>query len=320
MATTADLFNAVRSRQCILFLGAGVHYPPPADDETYRYPKADQPPLGNELAQMLATDSLGKMQTSLQTFALDEQSLREKHTAELQESQDYLRKNAANLQRIAWFYQYMHQRKALVDRVSAAVEDQKRPSAIVRALAELDFPIVITTNYDRLFEQALGTFAKTVSPIIYDPERRETDDLFGLPRADQRWLFKMHGCVSKPDSIVITDEDYIRFVMRMNDGENFHPVPQKIRTQLGEWPTLFVGYSLLDYNLRLLFRTLRWRVKPAIRPATFSLDLYPDLLIRATYGMPEGGLGEPLVTFVTRDIWKFVPQLYENILGRKMPP
>jgi hypothetical protein len=107
----------------------------------------------------------------------------------------------------------------------------------------------------------------------------------------------------------------------MNDGEDFHPVPQKIRTQLAEWPTLFVGYSLLDYNLRLLFRTLRWRIKPSVRSATYSLDLQPDMLISATYGAKEGELAsEPLVTVIVRDIWKFVPHLYQEIMGKKMPP
>jgi hypothetical protein len=106
----------------------------------------------------------------------------------------------------------------------------------------------------------------------------------------------------------------------MNDGEDFHPIPQKIRTQLAEWPTLFVGYSLLDYNLRLLFRTLRWRIQPSVRPPTFSVDLFPDILIRATYGILESQMArEPLVTFIARDIWKFVPNLYEHVFKRTMP-
>ena len=45
------------------------------------------------------------------------------------------------------------------------------------------------------------------------------------------------------------------------------------------WPTLFVGYSLRDYNLRLLFRTLRWRIDPANFPRAFSVDRTPDPLI-----------------------------------------
>lgn len=321
MASLDDLYDAVKRRECILFIGAGVHYPPP-QDSPYSYPPEHRPPLGTEFSRTLAKECLHKLLASSRQGPLDQQKERDERAMELRVKHAYLNKHSDVLQRISWFYELHYQRAALISRVSRAVGDATRPSAVVKALAEIDFPIVITTNYDRLYEQALGVFSKTVSPIIYNPERsEETAQLRGLPKKEERWLFKMHGCVSKPESIVITDEDYIRFVMRMNDSEEFHPVPQKIRTQLAEWPTLFVGYSLLDYNLRLLFRTLRWRIKPSQRPPTFSLDLHPDILIRATYGVLESQLArEPLVTFIARDIWKFVPHLYEHVLGRKIPP
>ena len=77
---------------------------------------------------------------------------------------------------------------------------------------------------------------------------------------------------------------------------------------------------LLD-ELRLLFRTLRWKIQPSVRPPTFSVDLYPDILIRATYGILESQMAkEPLVTFIARDIWKFVPSLYEHIFNKKKMP
>lgn len=322
MATIEDLYKAVKKRECILFLGAGVHYPPPNDSPDYQYAVEHRPPLGTQLSHALAKECLQEMRSSSRRDPLDEKEKRKLRATDLRTKHGYLWKNRDNLQRIAWFYELHHQRAALVTRVSRAVEEGKEPSAVVRALAEIDFPIVITTNYDLLFEKALGRSFKLVSPIVYEPERREQSvDLRGVPGKDKRWLFKIHGCVSRPESIVITDEDYIRFIMRMNDGEDFHPVPQKIRTQLAEWPTLFVGYSLLDYNLRLLFRTLRWRIKPSVRPATYSLDLQPDMLISATYGAKEGELAsEPLVTVIVRDIWKFVPHLYQEIMGKKMPP
>jgi len=325
VASLPELYDAVKSRECILFLGAGVHYPPPRDLTDYQYPEEHRPPLGTQFSHALVKDGLHKLRAGSKDQPLEksEKEARKVRAAELRAKHRYLWAYRDNLQRISWFYELRFQRAALVDRVSESVEQGKKPSAIVRALAEIDFPIVITTNYDRLFEQALGLLGKKVSPIIYNPERSEqTVDLRGVPKKgqDERWLFKIHGCTSAPESIVITDEDYIRFVMRMNDSEDFHPVPQKIRTQLAEWPALFVGYSLLDYNLRLLFRTLRWRIKPALRPATFSLDLSPDMLIEATYGAAESQLAkEPLVRFIARDIWKFVPRFYEDILGKKMP-
>jgi hypothetical protein len=319
-----DLYDAVKRRECILFLGAGAHYPPGTDSPNYQYPPEQRPPLGKQLSHMLTKECAQKMRESSRRVLVprDDKDQRRRLAKKLRDEHAYLLKNRDELQRIAWFYEVQHQRQQLIDRVSQAVSGGKKPSAVVRALAEIDLPIVITTNYDRLYEQALGILAKDVSTTVYNPKRGvETAVLLGLPKKDERWLFKIHGCVSISESIVITDEDYIRFMMRMNDPGVFHPVPEKIRVQLAEWPTLFVGYSLFDYNLRVLFRTLRWRLSPAQRPPTFSLDLKPDILILATYGVLEGQLSrDPLVTFIPEDIWKFVPQLYKEILGKEMPP
>jgi len=317
----------------VLFLGAGTHYPPsPPESALYEYKEEDRPPLGTALSKALVKECLNDLDEESRRAVPDDAGLAEAEKqrrifkrAEEEEQRGkkraYLEKHIENLQRTSWYYEVYKSRSSLIDKVTAAVDKEKQPSPVVRALAEIDFPIVVTTNYDRLFENALGRVAKTVSPIIYSPETQEVEELMGLPEKNERWLFKIHGCASKPDSIVITDEDYIRFVLRMNDGDRHHPIPMKIRTQLKEWPTLFIGYSLLDYNLRLLFQALRWRLKPVFWQPTYSLDYSPDLLIAATYGVPVAqGARQPFVRFIVEDIWKFVPQFYQEFFGRKMPP
>src|SRR5437764_461352 len=74
-------------------------------------------------------------------------------------------------------------------------------------------------------------------------------------------------------------EDYIQFVLRMSDKEPYDPIPLSLKYFLTDWATLFVGYSLLDYNLRLLFKTMRWKIDPANRPDMYSVDMQPDPLI-----------------------------------------
>jgi hypothetical protein len=86
------------------------------------------------------------------------------------------------------------------------------------------------------------------------------------------------GDILQPDSIVITDEDYIDFVLQMTrDASN--RVPIEVLYHLTRDTTLFVEYSLLDYNLRLLFKMLRWNVQNAARPPFYSVDPSPDRLI-----------------------------------------
>jgi hypothetical protein len=46
---------AVRSQRCILFLGAGVHAPPP-EGSPFAYPPAQRPPIGAALSRRLAAE------------------------------------------------------------------------------------------------------------------------------------------------------------------------------------------------------------------------------------------------------------------------
>jgi hypothetical protein len=297
-----DLVNAVKKRECVLFLGAGVHYPPP-QDSSYLYPEEQRLPLGERFSNDLADECIAQLNE-------------EQNAQKQQKKREYLDKNRAVLQRISWYYERIpnKDRSKLVNRINAALVPGKEPSPLVRALAEIDFTVVITTNYDRLFEKALGKAGKDPIIRIYDPASdRRTKDFPGTPdEPKQPWFFKMHGCISDPDSIVITDEDYINFVMRMGDSEYFHPVPQKLRVQFKDWPTLFVGYSLLDYNLRLLFRTLRRQILESEQKPSFSLDPHPDILVMETY---KAGL----ISFIEQDTWKFVPELYRTLFDREMP-
>jgi len=124
----------------------------------------------------------------------------------------------------------------------------------------------------------------------------------------------MHGDIDRPETIVVTDEDYIQFVLRMSDKEPLDPVPLKLKADLTEWTTLFVGYSLLDYNLRVLFKALRWGIDPASMPEMFSVDYSPDPLIFDVWHNQRR-----YVKFIVQDVWAFVPLLYEAVLGKAMP-
>jgi hypothetical protein len=211
------------------------------------------------------------------------------------------------------FYETTKGRMQLIREIEQAVQDGKRPSPALRALAKLDFPLVITTNYDRLFERALLEAGKDPVVSVYSPELDETDDYPGVPTAQKPFVCKLHGDIGRPDSIVITDEDYIQFVLRMSDKNQYDPVPMTFKFFFQKWTTLFVGYSLIDYNLRLLFKTLRWKVDKANIPDTYSVDLYPDPLIFDVWHNQRR-----YVKFVAEDIWKFVPELYRAVKGKEL--
>lgn len=278
----------VKKGECILFLGAGVHYPPPAGSP-YEYPEPHRPPLGRAFSEMLAEKC---------DFA-----------------ERFPKDSTGNLQRVSLYYESKFERKALVDEVRDAVMKGKRPSPVLAALARLNFPLVITTNYDQLFETALRGTGKTPLVSVYNKAGdTPTQDYPGKLDEDAPFVVKVHGDVQSPESIVITDEDYIQFVLRMSDKEAYNPVPLTFRFYFTKWPTLFVGYSLLDYNLRLLFKTLRWKIDPSNIPATYSVDLYPDPLILDVWYNRQR-----YVKFIAQDVWTFVPALYKAVTGEEMP-
>jgi hypothetical protein len=109
---------------------------------------------------------------------------------------------------------------------------------------------------------------------------------------------------------VITEEDYIQFVLRMSDKAPYHPVPDVAQAYLVKYSTLFLGYSLRDYNLRLLFKTLRWRMETM--PQTYSVDYNPDPLAQEVLERRTGQ-----VSYVVQDVWKFIPALLESTLGKE---
>jgi hypothetical protein len=285
LETVAD---AVRKKQCILFLGAGVHAPPPEDSE-FVYPEEQRPPIGKGLSRRLAESS----------------RFEEKFPGE----------DPENLQRVALAFEIDNSRRELVETVKHEVHEGKQPSPILNALAELDFPLVITTNYDRLLEKALVTAGKDPQVTIYEADPDQPTAECPEPNAHEPVVFKIHGDISHRETLVITDEDYIQFAMRMSSKRPYDPVPMTVGYYLTRWTTLFVGYSLLDYNLRLLIKTLRWKVDRANMPSMYSVDYRPDRLIVAVLDEHDR-----FVKFIAQDAWAFVPRLYALVCGKELQP
>jgi hypothetical protein len=279
--------DAVRMERCILFLGAGVHAPPP-DGSQFDYPADVRPPIGSGLSRELA-----------RACGLAER---------------FPKEDPENLQRVALFYEIARSRHQLVDAVGDAVQVGKQASPMLTALAELGFPLVITTNYDQLFEGALAAAGKQPRVAVYTPNLEATTD-YRDPSSQSPILFKIHGDIARPETVVVTDEDYIQFVLRMSNKDPYDPVPLTLKFYLTGWTTLFVGYSLLDYNLRLLFKTLRWKIDSANVPDMYSVDYHPDPLIFDVWHQQRR-----YVKFIAQDVWSFVPSLYELVLGKELAP
>jgi SIR2-like domain len=284
-----ELAKQIRKGECVLFLGAGIHAPPPEDSGIYNYPPELRPLLGGDLAEKLA----------------EECHFKDKLPGE----------NVRDLQRVSLCFESTPGllRAKLVERLNDYLVKGKKPSPLLKMLAALPFRIIVTTNYDGLMEAALRQREKDPRVLTYDPNSdRPTRDLSEDPTEERPLVFKMHGDLEHRDSVVITDEDYITFVQKMSEIQSLQPVPFTIRFRMQKWVTLFVGYSLRDYNLRLMFRIMRWRVDTAEFPPSFSVDRNPDPLIRQVWQNER-----KFITFVPQDVWSFVPWLYRELQGQE---
>lgn len=100
-------------------------------------------------------------------------------------------------------------------------------------LASLPCREVITTNYDDLFEIAWRAASRD-EPLAVLPAKPA--------RNVSRWVLKLHGCVNRPEDIVLTRADYFRYA---NQRAALAGI---VQASLMTRHMLFVGFSLNDDN------------------------------------------------------------------------
>ena len=105
------------------------------------------------------------------------------------------------------------------------------------------FKIVLTTNWDPLLERALDVLV----PITQD-----RDLAFWNDRKKQ--VIKIHGCITRPHSIVATQSDYDSCVAANTLLFN------KVRDLMATKTFLFTGYSLKDADFREIWNSITSRL------------------------------------------------------------
>ena len=117
---------------------------------------------------------------------------------------------------------------------------------------------------------------------------------------------------------MITDEDYIQFVQRMSDKEALPPSAcRRSVYRLRRWPTLFIGYSLQDYNLTAAFSN------PALasRSGLFSNVLLDRLGARSAHPERLARSSARIITFFTHDLWTVHPvALRQQVCEKEYEP
>lgn len=124
------------------------------------------------------------------------------------------------------------------------VESRKNVNPVLEHEIELISQAVIsgilTTNWDNFLQEVFPEFQVQIG---------QREAIFADHKSIGE-LYKIHGCTSKPDTLVVTSKDYSRFM------ENDHYLNAKLLTLFAEYPIIFLGYSLSDPNIELILKNL----------------------------------------------------------------
>jgi hypothetical protein len=153
-------------------------------------------------------------------------------------------------------------------------------------LADLHLPLYITTNYDKFMEEALRIKGK--SPVTefcrWNNYAREAEipsvfDRRGKysPSENKPLVYHLHGVIDLPQSMVLTEKDYIDFMVNLSSDKNTEILPSLIRIALVSHSLLFVGYSLSDMNFRIIFRSIMNSVGKGLMSKNIAVLLPPNL-------------------------------------------
>lgn len=110
----------------------------------------------------------------------------------------------------------------------------------IEILRKVNIGGIITTNWDCFLEHLFPDYT------IYIGQQQ----LLFSHTHDIAEIYKIHGCCTKPESLVLTDLDYQDF-----ESRNAY-LAAKLITIFMEHPIIFIGYSLSDKNVRNILNSI----------------------------------------------------------------
>lgn len=217
---------------------------------------------------------------------------------------DYPHADGTDLSRVAQYVDVMLGNGPLYESLQEVFDADYSPTPVHRLLALLPalirehqkgcprfYPLIVTTNYDDVLERAFDEAGEAYDLVTYvadGPQRGkfvhrppgEADRPISVPntyselRCDERPVIaKIHGAVRRePDetgSYVITEDDYIAYLSQVDIPKL---IPVNIVARMRKSHFLFLGYSLKDWNLRVILHRIwgdgdhrfnSWAIQPA---------------------------------------------------------
>jgi hypothetical protein len=217
---------------------------------------------------------------------------------------DAPREKRSNLPLVASYYGLVHRDEdALRRQMRQKFWPQFRPNELHTLLRDIakegNRLLIVTTNYDDMIEAAFreenvpfhlvvtnisaiekagtvqyrGPFEKHIS---YVSPRKP------ISLEEASIIYKMHGSINRDDresdGYVIMEEHYVRFLGGFPAGQLY--VPSALAALMKKKHFLFLGYSLQDWNLRVMLDTVSQLDSVSRRKKSWAIQADPDLVER----------------------------------------
>jgi DNA-binding SARP family transcriptional activator len=213
--------------------------------------------------------------------------------------------NGTELPRVAQYVAVMKGSGPLYDELHALFDTDVAPNAVHRFLASLPplfrargvpHQLIVTTHYDLALETAFleaGEEFDVVSYVASGPARGKfchiapegSGRLIDLPNTyatelsleERTVILRLHGQVDRGperewESFVVTEDDYIDYLVQTDLAG---ALPVALAAKLRRSHFLFLGYTMADWNLRVILNRLwsdqplsyrSWAVQPEPKP------------------------------------------------------
>jgi hypothetical protein len=141
------------------------------------------------------------------------------------------------------------------------------PAEVHRALFRLNPPLILTTNYDRLLEKAYVQVCKDdIQPSTYADSDAVQNSFISQGDNFQPTIFKIHGSVTQPATIILTESDYRKILY---NAPGYRAVLSAIFITRR---VLMLGFSFEDRELIASLETLRVAMDYKSSPHYIFLD------------------------------------------------
>ena len=155
------------------------------------------------------------------------------------------------------------------------------PANPLLVLAEFPLPIYLTTGCHDFMEVALKRAGKQPRTEIcrWHKGLESIPSVFGSdyqPSKEAPLVYHLHGFDAYPESLVLTENDYLEFLVATSQemGRGTDPIPKRVRQAMADSSLILLGYSLQSWDFKVLFWGL---IKPRpLQHTSVSIQLVPS--------------------------------------------